>query len=57
MHSLVDFTIERFGALHLGVNHLGQSGRTAVSEVTEAHLMKMTHNNFFGKFWFMHSSD
>jgi len=55
VHSLVDFTIERFGALHLGVNHVGQADRTAVSEVTEAHLMKMTQINFFGTVWFIQS--
>lgn len=51
--ALVDFTIEHFGALHLGVNHVGLADRCTVSEITEEHLVKMTQINFFGTVWFI----
>lgn len=53
--ALVDFTIERFGALHLGVNHVGLADRCSAPDITEAHLMKMTQINYFGTVWFITS--
>ena len=53
--ALVDFTIERFGALHLGVNHVGLADRCPAPDITEEHLTRMTQINYFGTVWFITS--
>lgn len=53
--ALVDFTIDRFGRLDLGVNHAGVSIISPIRELTPELLDKMTQINYYATVWFIKS--
>ena len=53
--ALVQHTIDKYGALHIGVNLAGVCDRCDIKDITEEHLLKMTKINYFGPVWFIKS--
>lgn len=53
--ALVDFTIDKFGHLDLGVNHAGVSIISSIKELTPDLLEKMTQINYYATVWFIKS--